>query len=162
MFQLEWRDEAGQLLLASQNSTSIKLRDDKVSRTISMIKILPKKSDDERKISCIASNSAASETKSSQLTFKVIFKPEVKVTQTDMMGGGKPGDTLQFRCNTQANPRVANIEWFLNEQKLPDESSNILTLKVTSHDLNGAIIKCLAKNEIGVATDEIKIQLQCK
>ena len=110
-----------------------------------MIKILPKKSDDNQKISCIASNSAASESKSSQLTFKVIFRPEVTVTQTTMVGGGKPGDTLQLRCNTKANPEVTNIEWFLNERKLPDEFANILMLKVSSHDLHGNTIKCQAK-----------------
>ena len=126
-----------------------------------MIKILPKKSDDNQKISCIASNSGTSESKSSQLTYKVIYRPEVTVTQTTMVGGGKPGDNLQFRCNTKANPEVTNIEWFVNERKLPDESANILMLKVSS-DLHGAIIKCQAKNFVGVATDEMKIQLTCK
>ena len=127
-----------------------------------MLKILPKKSDDNQKISCIASNSATSESKSSQLTFKVIFRPEVTVTQTTMVGGGKPGDNLQLRCNTKANPEVTNIEWFVNERKLPDESTNILMLKVSSHGLHVNTIKCQAKNLIGVSSDEMKIQLKCK
>ena len=92
---------------------------------------------------------------------KVIYKPEVTVTQTSLDGEGKPGDTFQFRCNTQASPKVTSIEWFVNEIKLPDESRDMLMLEVSS-DLNGASVKCQAKNVIGLTTDETKIQLKCE
>ena len=127
-----------------------------------MIKILPKKKHDNQKISCIATNSAATEAKSSQVILKLIYKPEMKVTQSNIKGGGKPGDTLQFNCFTKANPRVTDIEWFLNEKKLPGESRDMLLLRIATQDMHGATIKCIARNMIGSATDEMKIQLKCK
>jgi len=157
--ELEWKDEEGRRLQASEESKTIKLSDNTRFRTISIIKLLPKKTDNYRNISCIASNSAASDSKSSQVMLKVIYKPEVTVTQTSLDGEGKPGDTFQFRCNTQASPKVTSIEWFVNEIKLPDESRDMLMLEVSS-DLNGASVKCQAKNVIGLTTDETKIQLK--
>ena len=126
-----------------------------------MISIFAKKTENMLKLSCIASSSASSRSKSSQVLLKVIYKPEVTITQTSKVEGGKPGDNLQFRCNTQAIPEVTSIEWFLNESKLPEWRGNILMLEV-SPDLNGASVKFQAKNLVGVAEETMKIQLKCE
>jgi phage FluMu gp28-like protein len=140
----------------------MKLYGTKTFRTISMIKIIPKKEHDKQNISCISTNSVASDFKSSQVTLKLLYKPDIKVTQSKTKGGEKPGDTVQFNCFSKATPRVTEIEWFLNDEKLPDESRDMLLLKIGRTDMNGARIKCVARNTIGSAADEIKIQLKCK
>ena len=140
----------------------MKLYDTKTFRTISLIKIIPKKEHDKQNISCISTNSVASDFKSSQVTLKLLYKPQIKVTQSNTNGGEKPEDTVQFNCFSKATPRVTDIEWFLNDEKLPDESRDMLLLIIGRTDLNGARIKCVARNKIGSASDEIKIQLKCE
>ena len=69
---------------------------------------------------------------------------------------------MQFNCFSKATPRVTDIEWFLNDEKLPGESRDMLLLKIGRTDMNGALIKCVARNTIGSAADEIQIRLKCK
>ena len=161
-FQLEWRDGKGDRLPVIEDLKSMKLYETKTFRTISIIKIIPRKEHDKRNISCISKNSVASYFKSSQVTLKLLYKPEVKVTQNNTNGGERPGETAQFNCFSKATPRATDFEWFLNDEKIPDESRDMLLLKLSRTDMNGARIKCVARNMIGSAADEIKIQLKCK
>ena len=112
----------------------MKLYDTKTFRTISKIKIIPRKEHDKQNISCISTNSVASDFKSSQVTLKLLYRPEIKVTQSKTNGGEKSGDTVQFNCFSKATPRVTDIEWFLNDEKLPGESRDILLLKIAKTD----------------------------
>ena len=74
------------------------------------------------------------------------------------MGNYEP----KFNCFSKATPRLIDIEWFLNDEQLHGESRDILLLKIGSTDMNRARIKCVARNLIGSAADEVKIQLKCE
>ena len=60
---------------------SIKLYNTNTFRTISIVKIVPKKGDNNKKISCVATSAVSLEEKSSQAILKLLYKPEVKVIQ---------------------------------------------------------------------------------
>ena len=147
---------------AKENSKSMELTGTKIFRTISVIKIIPNKNHDNQKIICTAKNSQTNEVRSSEVILKLLYKPEIKVKQSDTAGRGKPGDNVRFDCFTKANPRVTDIEWFLNDEKLLGESGDMLLLETVTPDMAGATVKCVAGNMIGSAEDEIKIKLKCK
>ena len=160
-FQIEWKTENGDLLLGKQNSTSTKLMSKKTYLTISVIHFIPSRSQDGQSITCSATNSVSTHAKTSQTVLKLIYKPDVKVTQTNKLGA-KEGGNLQFRCNSQAKPAATEMFWTFNGKRLIQESDSVLTLTSVSRDHHGAIVQCLAKNAIGEGVGQTKVHLKCK
>ena len=159
--ELEWRDADDNLFPAKEYSRSMQLPGTQIFRTISVIKIVASKKNNNQRISCNANNSDGKHSKSSQTILKLLYKPEVKVRQGSSEGEN-PGDTTQFNCFSKSYPRVTDVEWYVNGEKLPGETQDILLLKAVHMDMSGTIVKCVVKNIIGSGEDQIKIQLKCK
>ena len=159
--ELEWRDVNDNLFPAKEYSRSMQLPGTHIFRTISVIKIVATKRHNNQKISCNANNSDGKYSKSSLTILKLLHKPEVKIRQKSSEGE-KPEDTTQFNCFSKSNPRVTDIEWYLNGEKLPGETQDTLSVKTVNKDMSGATVKCVVKNVIGSGEDQIKIQLKCK
>ena len=134
----------------------------KIFRTISVIKIVASKKHHKQKISCHANNSQSKHSKSSETTLMLLYKPEVKVRQGSSSEGENAGDSLQFNCFSQSNPKVTEVEWYLNDEKLAGETQDILMLSPAQTDMSGATVKCVVKNLIGSAEDQVRVQLRCK
>ena len=160
-FQIEWRTQDGKLLLGSQNSSSSKVLKKKTYLTISVIHFIPRRSQDGQSITCSATNSVSPQEKTSQVVLKLIYKPEVKITQTNKLSS-KEGEDLQFRCNSQAKPPVTEISWSVNGKHLAQESSPVLTLTSVSRDHHGAIVQCVARNVVGEGMAQTKVHIKCK
>merc|ERR1719244_949118 len=157
--ELEWRDVDDNLFPAKEYSRSMQLPGTQIFRTISVIKIVASRKNNNQRISCNANNSDEKHSKSSQTILKLLYKPEVKVRQGSSEGEN-PGDTTQFNCFSKSYPRVTDVEWYVNGEKLPGETQNILLLKEVHMEMTGATVKCVMKNIIGSGEDQIKIQLK--
>ena len=133
----------------------------KIFRTISVIKIVASKKHHKQKISCHASNSQSKHSKSSETTLMLLYKPEVKVRQGSSGEGENAGDSLQFNCFSDSQPRVREVEWYLNDEKLPGETQDILMLSQADM-AQPATVRCVVRNLIGSAEDQVTVQLRCK
>ena len=140
---------------------SMKLYNTNTFRTISIVKIVPKKGDNNKKISCVATSAVSLEEKSSLTILKLLYKPEVKVIQ-DIPKERESEEQLKFNCFTKARPKANKFEWFLNDMKLSGKDTDTLILETNIMKTPKAEVKCLATNSVGQAVNSVKIQLNCK
>ena len=140
---------------------SMKLYDTNTFRTISIVKIVPKRGDNNKNISCVATSAVSREEKSSLTILKLLFKPVVRVIQ-DTPKEDESDEQLRFNCFTEARPKASKFEWYLNDIKMSGEDTDKLVLDTNIMKTPEGEVKCMATNIIGQAANAVKLQLNCK
>jgi len=148
-------------ILGQNSTTRLDVRE-KLYRTTSVLIWIPSRSDDQSKVTCTASNGAASisselVSSSSSATVRLKFRPRTKLL---VLGGEKEGDTFTFRCKIEAFPPVDHLEWRLAGRVVEGESSGLLRLESVSRDLQDVVVQCRTSNTAGEGRAETRLSIK--
>jgi len=153
--QLTWQDETGSLIGTDINTSSN--REGKTFTTVSTLRLMTTTSDDHRKIYCIVSSHLSREKQHTWTELRVTYKPQIKI---NIQGGGLPseGDSLTAICETDAQPAVTSISWYIDQMLI--ETGGQIVIEKLDKKYQGSVLKCKADNSVG--SSEASINLDVK
>ena len=107
-----------------------------------------------KNITCEASHPTYSSPVKAAILLKVLYKPELTITQEP--AEIKEGDTVTIKCDSKSNPPSVMFKWYIDDiieyEKVKDDDLNdqSSSMELTGIDksYNGKKIKCWASNKI--------------
>ena len=126
-------------------------------KTISTLKLEPRKADDGVSVSCFISSTG----ESSSATLTVLYKPVVKIShdKTDIL----EGDTVVFNCDSSSKPAGVQFTWLVDSKEMlhPGGQQHFVMEKM-SRKQNNARVMCRAQNSVGTGEDQEMVRVYCK
>ena len=118
------------------------------------MKLEIKKDMDGKNITCEASHPTYSAPVKTVIMLKVLYKPELTITQEP--AEIKEGDTVTIKCVSTSNPPKVMFKWYIDDvieyesvkDEDPDDQTSALELTGIDKSKNGQKIKCWASNKI--------------
>ena len=159
-FKIVWKDEDGKEILTNTITRTKKLEDRKTFDTISVLRLKPQIEDDQKKIFCTVSSDISPSPKSAMTLLRLKYKPRIKFSYKKEFLN--EGDSFSATCNADAYPNHLEFSWYFDGQLMESERLNTLTIpKVTKNHLN-SLVKCQAKNSVGISEAEGTINVKCE
>jgi len=156
--EIVWKDEDGKEILTNTITRTKKLEDRKSFDTISVLRLKPQIEDDQKKIFCTVSSDISPSPKSAMTVLRLKYKPRIKLSYKKEFLN--EGDSFSATCNVDAYPNHLEFSWYFDGQLMESERLNTLTIsKVTKNHLN-SLVKCQAKNSVGISEAEGTINVK--
>jgi len=150
--QLEWKVD-GMKIKNIQTKTE-KIPGSVTFKTISTLKLEPRKADDGVSVSCFISSTG----ESSSATLTVLYKPVVKIShdKTDII----EGDTVVFNCDSSSKPADVQFTWLVDSKEMlhPGGQQHFVMEKM-SRKQNNARVMCRAQNSVGTGEDQEMVRV---
>ncbi|XP_060593093.1 irregular chiasm C-roughest protein-like [Ruditapes philippinarum] len=109
-----------------------------------------------KKIECGAWNGALKDQDPlwTQATLDVQYAPKIRMVHSNPDKTMKEFDNVEFKCSGEANPYEITWKWYIDEELIPDQTSNKYRIEKMPRKYHGSTIKCEATNSVGSTSVE--------
>ena len=92
--------------------------------------------------------------------FQVEFKPQVSLTAAPQEV--YEGDSLKMRCEASAWPALVEFSWQVAGREVEEARGATELILQADRRLAGQRVTCLARNKIGQASADYRLDIHCK
>jgi hypothetical protein len=159
--EITWIDGFGNVMKDGIEYFHQQMENSKLFEARSILKFIPKKEHHNTTITCQAQNTADRTYKSARLKLEVKFAPKVTVSViSGALANGRiqEGAEVRLACHAEANPPEVNFKWFINDNKITGESTELIIPNIT-RDFHDSIVKCEVSNNVGKSMDSETIDI---
>ena len=156
---IRWRMD-GLLVSSGITENVTKMKDSKRTITTSTLKFPASLNVSGSELSCEAENEANTAPHIVKTRLHVEYKPRVSLqVNKDSL---TEGETLIVACNVDALPQRVSYQWFLDDQEIKEASGAVEMVLDVTRDLHDKTVSCLARNSLGQASAQHKLDVKCK
>ena len=92
--------------------------------------------------------------------FQVEYKPQVSLTAERQEV--YEGDSVKMRCDTIAWPALVETSWQVGGEEVEEARGATELILQADRRLAGQRVTCLARNKIGQASADLRLDIHCK
>ncbi|XP_053620761.1 irregular chiasm C-roughest protein-like isoform X2 [Plodia interpunctella] len=159
--EITWVDHDGGVLTQGVTYTVEPMSDGKRFTARSVLHLRLQRHHHNQTLTCQAQNTADRTYRSATIKIQVQYAPKVRVFVKSGVRKGivKEGDTVVLGCQASANPSNITYKWFVNNEKIIGEDTDVLTITNASRRYNEATVKCEVSNVVGSSANTKNLEV---
>ena len=72
------------------------------------------------------------------------------------------GETFTAHCEASAFPQAVEYSWYLDNNLLPEERQEKITIPSVAQDHDKKVLECRARNTVGTGAGSVVIHIKCR